>query len=477
MASFSLSTFSTVNRVLNGGETGVVLAPDGQLVVTGTDAIVVDSSFSAERNTVIVNGGIVTVGIPPVSQGFHIIDHDAGPLHLIVGPTGTLQTAAGRVFDSTSFQDVFIQNAGTMSATSYEAIRIQTLSSVDVDIFNSGVIEGDRVAISIDSGPSANHVVNTGTIVAQLSAIAATGSDSGNDPSVLNNSGVIRGGSNSYTGEFTTGVHFVRNAGEMFGDIKLGAGDDRYEGAGGLVHGSVFGGDNNDALAGGAFADSFLGEGGNDTLVGRDGDDELFGGNGTDYLIGGAGNDLLDGGSAGDTLNGNSGDDILFGVGGNDILVGQDGADSLEGGADNDILDGGAGNDTLEGGAGNDILRGRNGEDDLAGGTGLDLLTGGEDADSFVFRSTADAGIGATRDQILDFEQGVDLIVVSGLSPGVFEFRGTASFAPSGNPELRLFETPTGSTIVQIDNNGDGTQDAEIRVANVTGLTAEDFVL
>ncbi|MFC0158013.1 hypothetical protein ACFFKB_08590 [Mameliella alba] len=77
--------------------------------------------------------------------------------------------------------------------------------------------------------------------------------------------------------------------------------------------------------------------------------------------------------------------------------------------------------------------------------------------------------MGALRNQVLDFEQGVDLIIVAGLSPGIFEFRGTAGFAPSGNPELRLFETPTGSTIVQLG--------AEIRVANVTGLTADDFVL
>jgi serralysin len=59
----------------------------------------------------------------------------------------------------------------------------------------------------------------------------------------------------------------------------------------------------------------------------------------------------------------------------------------------------------------------------------------------------------------------------------VFEFRGTDAFDPSGNPELRLFETGTGSTLVQIDNNGDGVIDAEIRVGGVTGLTADDFVL
>ncbi len=211
------------------------------------------------------------------------------------------------------------------------------------------------------------------------------------------------------------------------------------------------------------------------TILG--GDDQLFGDDGNDLILAGDGNDSVFGGNGEDTINANAGDDTIFAQSGNDVLVGQDGADLLDGGAGNDILDGGAGNDILEGGSGNDILRGRGGEDDLAGGLGLDLLTGGQDADSFVFRSVAETVVGANRDQILDLEQGLDLIVVSGLSPGVFEFRGTSPFSPSGNPELRLFETPTGSTIVQIDTDGDGTQDAEIRVANVTGLTAEDFVL
>ncbi|WP_370738644.1 hypothetical protein, partial [Maliponia aquimaris] len=93
------------------------------------------------------------------------------------------------------------------------------------------------------------------------------------------------------------------------------------------------------------------------------------------------------------------------------------------------------------------------------------------------FRALTETVAGASRDQILDFQKGVDIIVVAGLSPGVFEFRGTAAFAPSGNPELRLFESATGSTIVQFDADGNGSIDAEIRVANVTGLTAEDFVL
>ena len=176
-------------------------------------------------------------------------------------------------------------------------------------------------------------------------------------------------------------------------------------------------------------------------------------------------------------MTGNGGDDLVIGGPGNDLLVGQDGSDTLQGDDQNDTLDGGAGNDILEGGDGTDVLRGRNGEDELAGGLGLDFLTGGQDADVFVFRTTAQAGIGATRDQVLDFEQGLDVINVVAMAPGNFEFRGTAAFAPSGNPELRLIETAAGSTIVQFDTDGDGAADAEIRVANVTGLTETDFAL
>ena len=157
------------------------------------------------------------------------------------------------------------------------------------------------------------------------------------------------------------------------------------------------------------------------------------------------------------------------------MLVGQDGADNLDGGAGRDTLDGGGGNDILEGGDESDVLRGRAGEDELAGGLGLDFLTGGADADIFVFRTIAQAGIGVTRDQILDFEQGVDVINVVSMTPGAFTFVGTGAFI--GANQIRVIETASGSSIVQFETTGDGTPDAEIRVAGVTGLTADDFAL
>ncbi|ASP22602.1 leukotoxin [Antarctobacter heliothermus] len=316
-----------------------------------------------------------------------------------------------------------------------------TLAYIRAHVINSGVIHGN-----IQMGRYADTIGNSADILGDL--ILETGDD------IVSNSGLIDG------------------------DVLLGDGADSYFGQGqSVVTGQVLGAEGDDTLAGGDLADDLDGGIDNDLLVGRDGSDLLVGDSGDDMLLGGDGNDSLDGGTGNDTLNGNDGSDNIVGDTGNDILVGQDGSDFLDGGADNDTMDGGNGDDTLEGGSGNDILRGRAGEDELAGGEGLDYLTGGQGADSFVFRSIADAGIGATRDQILDFEQEVDVIVVAGLSPGVFEFKGTAAFAPSGNPELRLNETATGSTIVQIDNNGDGVIDAEIRVGGVTGLTADDFVL
>ncbi|WP_245188925.1 M10 family metallopeptidase C-terminal domain-containing protein [Mameliella alba] len=131
----------------------------------------------------------------------------------------------------------------------------------------------------------------------------------------------------------------------------------------------------------------------------------------------------------------------------------------------------------VRGDAGADVLRGDAGQDLLIGGPGADHLTGCADADTFAFASVAETGIGAQREQIRDFEQGLDVINLAALVPSSFTFCGTSSFSAARGPELRLFETPSGSTIVQLDRDGDGTIDEEIRVAAVTGLTAGDFVL
>ncbi|ASP23209.1 alginate lyase 7 (plasmid) [Antarctobacter heliothermus] len=275
------------------------------------------------------------------------------------------------------------------------------------------------------------------------------------------------------------------------GDQLLGdSAANRLEGSAG--DDTLFGGAGNDTLSGGEGNDQFRGDAGDDVFIGGEGIDTVIFQGATDTIVNlttmalqntGHGMDRFVGiqnvtsGLGNDKLYGNGAANALTGRGGNDVLVGQGGNDTLIGNEGDDTIDGGTGADQIVGGSGNDVLRGEGGNDQLSGGTGMDFLTGGSDADTFVFASVGDAGIGATRDQILDFEKGVDQIDLTDMVPGTFEFRGTKAFSPSGNAELRLFETSNGSTIVQLDVNGDGTADAEIRVADVTGLTVNDFGL
>ncbi|WP_417208018.1 calcium-binding protein [Antarctobacter sp.] len=495
---------TTIHSAVAANDENLLIRQGVELITTnGSTAIAQSGSTSDGGSLRVTNHGyIASAGIAisyNVSTGFNLFN----------GATGVIGSYGSNSGISTYTDFAAIQNAGEI----FGARGVYLYSAPGSTVDNTGTITGtgisvfDAAIVTYSYGNSALdapiRIINSGTLIGAHRDEGVGGGqwaiemDGYLDTLAyvrahVMNSGEIFG--NIHTGRYAdtignsadilgdlileTGDDIVSNSGLIDGDVLLGDGADSYFGQGqSVVTGQVLGAAGDDTLVGGDLADDMEGGSDDDLLVGRGGSDLLVGDSGLDTLLGGDGNDTLDGGADADTLNGNAGSDEILGGAGNDLLVGQDGSDYLDGGTDNDTMDGGNGDDTLEGGTGNDILRGRAGEDDLAGGEGLDYLTGGSGADNFVFRSTADAGIGATRDQILDFEQGVDTIVVAGLSPGVFEFRGTAAFAPSGNPELRLNETATGSTIVQIDNNGDGVIDAEIRVADVTGLLASDFVL
>ncbi len=448
-------TGSLVNHGNIFGNIGVQVDARFSRVVNYGTITGINSGITGEAINLAGDGTheIVNLGIMTSERSLIEVDDAVGDFSLLFLNQGTAVSSLAIVPFSTRLLEGHVNNAGYLRGSS-----LHLHAQSDAVLRNTGTIETELISLNSATG---TLLVNSGVIAGTDTAAVVTGfSDY--------STGILLGG----------GDDVVLNSGTIFGRVNLAAGNDRYEAIlDGHVSEFVAGSTGNDTLAGGN-GDEFL-SGGNDQdiVMGRGGDDTIWGGAGFDTLFGGEGRDSIEGGTNNDTINGNAGDDTLFGDAGHDVLVGQDGSDLLDGGALDDILDGGNGDDVLEGGSGNDILRGRAGEDNLAGGLGLDLLTGGQDADSFVFRSIAETVVGAMRDQIMDFEQGLDTIVVAGLSPGIFEFKGTGAFAPSGNPELRLFETPTGSTIVQLDNNGDGIQDAEIRVANVTGLTAEDFVL
>jgi Ca2+-binding RTX toxin-like protein len=139
-------------------------------------------------------------------------------------------------------------------------------------------------------------------------------------------------------------------------------------------------------------------------------------------LYGGAGNDFLTGGEGADMLNGGGDGDIvvyaaaLSGIDAN--LTRGTGAGAEAGGdiyVDIEHIWGSQHDDTLTGNGANNYLFGSNGSDELTGAAGSDTLEGGLGVDRFVF-SASDLGFGST-DLIVDFEDGIDVLILSGFRP------------------------------------------------------------
>lgn len=219
--------------------------------------------------------------------------------------------------------------------------------------------------------------------------------------------------------------------GDDISEPDLAAGDDRLKGGAGLD--TLYGDGGNDQLFGGADADQLFGGTGLNILSGGDGDDSLVGGLSADTLRGGDGADTL----LGDTSGGTGGRDLLKGGAGADTLIGGGDGDTLYGGSGDDEIDGAGfgfsatdGNDSIFGGKGADRLLGRGGNDFLSGGSGADTLTGGTGSDDFVFANKP----GRLFDQITDFEEGVDDIVLD-----------NDAFAVGSALEQRAFASVLGS--------------------------------
>ncbi|MGM0585130.1 MAG: cartilage acidic protein [Pseudomonadota bacterium] len=121
------------------------------------------------------------------------------------------------------------------------------------------------------------------------------------------------------------------------------------------------------------------------------------------------------GGWRDETREGGDASDVMIGAFGRDWLAGGRGRDHLDGGGGADVLRGEAGDDVLTGGWGWDWLWGGWGDDVLQGGPGADTLVGGPGADIFRFAP------GNGPDRILDWEDGADLLDLSGVASGFGE--------------------------------------------------------
>ncbi|NUB14916.1 hypothetical protein GAY28_21145, partial [Azospirillum brasilense] len=146
-------------------------------------------------------------------------------------------------------------------------------------------------------------------------------------------------------------------------------------------------------------------------------------------------------------------------------LTGTEEADTLTGGLGRDTINGGNGNDLLQGLGGNDSLSGGFGDDTLDGGPGGDSLTGGAGNDIFRFSNPTDAG----GDIITDFANGdrIDLMGLDAVFIGEGNFTGTSM--GNGPAQVRVRQD-YGTTVLEIDSNGDGYSDRSISLTGQHAL-------
>ena len=206
--------------------------------------------------------------------------------------------------------------------------------------------------------------------------------------------------------------------------IVGGTGDDRIEGTEG----------SDEILADPVPADD---QGGDDEVWGYGGDDRIRAFGGDNRVFGGRGDDAIYAADGRDELWGGYGNDELQGGRGSDHLFGGPGDDEVRGGEDDDLLFGGPGDDRVIGSSGNDVI---------AGDDGHDALEGREGQDAFVW---ADAGGGV--DRVLDFDLGLDRLVLGDL------FAGAVVTAANLGRYVRLDAIePGGPAALRVDPDGGG---------------------
>lgn len=231
---------------------------------------------------------------------------------------------------------------------------------------------------------------------------------------------------------------------------------------------------------GNALANVIRGNGAANAISGRGGADLMIGGRGDDsYAVDNAGDRVMEGAGEGtDTIYAS----VTFSLPSYNYVERMQLTGSAPIGAFGDgranVLTGNAAGNTLSGGGGDDWLAGGAGADRLYGGAGLDHLRGQEGADRFVYRSAAEAGLGAVRDVVHDLEAGIDRIDLSLIDANAL-VAGDQSFTFIG---ANLFRGQAGEVrcqygIVAGDLDGDGVADFEIALAGHNRVSSAEFIL
>ncbi len=307
-----------------------ILTNNGDLRSDKGSAIV-----SSGKSAVLTNHGTASgTGTTIASSGAHAV---------ITNDGAVISTKGGAILATGAM--AIITNSGEITA-SKNAI---TLTGDHGKITNNGLIKssGYAIAVSADDTIITNNktmtaaggikvagadetVTNYGTITGTQASLA-TIDFSGASNAALQNSGLIKSAGTAFLGG--NSADSLSNKGTITGDIKLGSGNDYFDGTGGKVNGTIYGGTGNDVYV---ISDAKIklseNAGGGTDLV-RSAVSFTLGNNFENLTLNGASAINATGNALANQLHGNSGKNVIDGKAGNDIIWGHGGADILTGGA------------------------------------------------------------------------------------------------------------------------------------------------
>jgi hypothetical protein len=158
---------------------------------------------------------------------------------------------------------------------------------------------------------------------------------------------------------------------------------------------------------------------------------------------------------------------------------------TINGNNGSNTLNGTAGDDVINGLGGSDTINGKDGNDTIVGGAGKDYLTGGNGADTFKYAAVSDSGTGSgSRDVIRDFQPGADKIDLSAIDANgglsgdqAFLFQTGSAFAGGGRGSIRIDQSNSTYTLIEIDTGNGGSAEMQIQLNKVASIAASDFIL
>ena len=399
------------------------------------------------------------------SELFELHQNGANTELVFTGPDGDLILAVLNNVDATTLTTENIGGIGLPPIVNQGPVVVSALPDITI------LEDAGALALQINAGAFSDpdgdtlaysaSLANGGPLPSWLAFDTNTLQLTGTPPANFN--GLLSIRVEAFDGEYSVSQAF---------DLIIGAVNDAPAGAvtvsGDLVDGETLTATSDVTDADGIASSGFVWRRDGVVISGATG--AIFGNKGSDIISGGGKSDRIYGGAGGDEITGDNGRDRIFG--GN-------GADKLYGGGKADQLYGGAKADKLYGGTGGDKLYCGNGTDKIDGGAGRDVMTGGAGADKFIFDDKDSSTANRKRDVITDFSTGADNIDLRLMdantdsnSDDAFAFSGTRA---AGNSVW--YEVDGSNVVVFGDQNGDRIADFEIKLLDVSGLSAGDFLL